>query len=196
MAITLDGSSPLFYDSALPAVAGAVFLTILLRPAKRRWRLTTLAATGFIVLLSGRRNVWLALVVALVVVLFVRSGRAKNLARLAVGGGLLAALVALVSPDVLDAISKRVLSSISTASGSATEVATTQHLDDLRYGWQYALNAPFLGYGPNHPPLPGLAVQQGTLYVHNEFLLDWLRYGRARPGERRCAHHRNVHAGH
>lgn len=176
-ALALDGSSPLFYDSALPAIAGAVFLTILFQPAERHWRLTMLATTSFIVLLSGRRNVWLAMMVALVVMLMVRRGRAKNLARLALGCGLLAGAVFLINPGVLGAMSQRLLSSITTVSGTAAEVSTSQHVDDLRYGWQYALDAPFLGYGPERGPLPGLAVQHGVMYVHNQFLIDWLRYG-------------------
>lgn len=177
VSLALDGSTPLFYDSALPAVAGAVFLTLLLRPAERRWRLLLLAATGFIVLLSGRRNVWVAMFVALVVLLVVRSGRAKNLVRLAVGGGLIVGLVVLITPGVLGVMGQRLQDSINTASGSADEVSTSLHLSDLSYGWKYALDAPFLGYGPYHPPLPGLAVQQGSMYVHNEFLIVWLRYG-------------------
>lgn len=167
----------IFYDSALPAAAGALLLALLLRPDARH-RALTLAAL-VIVLLSFRRNVWVAMLVALIIAVAVSvQGRTRLLARL--GGGLciLVALVAVAAPGVLASATARLFEGLAGLSDNGTaDSSTLGHADDIRYGWMYAQQHLWLGVGPNHAPLPGMYVQEGTLYVHNDVLLSWLRYG-------------------
>ncbi|SBT55144.1 O-antigen ligase family protein [Micromonospora narathiwatensis] len=60
--------------------------------------------------------------------------------------------------------------------------STTGHLSDLRLGWEYVQANPWTGVGPQSPQLPGLAAGDSTrVYVHNELLQDWLRYGPLAP---------------
>jgi O-antigen ligase len=52
------------------------------------------------------------------------------------------------------------------------------HLQDIRIAWSYVRKNFWTGIGPQHPQLPGLASDKTTvLYVHNEWLQDWLRFG-------------------
>lgn len=172
-----DGSFSIFYDSALPALAGSVLLASVLGASWIGGRIPVAAITGVIVLLSGRRNVWLAVAVALVAAMAVRSGRWRLIVQVLAAVLAVASVMYLVAPELLAGSTARLLTGLRTASGSADEVSTSEHMDDLRYGWMYAQQAPALGYGATHDPMPGLAVQKGLLYVHNELLLDWLRFG-------------------
>jgi O-antigen ligase len=172
-----DGSLAVFYDSALPALAGAVFLAVLLGLADGRWKWAILIASGLIVVLSGRRNVWAGLVVAIVIVLIVRRRRVLTALRVVSSLGALAAVLVLSSPNLAYATADRLLLAFEEVSGSSIDTSTAGHINDVRYGLKYALNAPVLGLGPQHPPLPGMAVQWPTMYVHNEFLINWLRFG-------------------
>ena len=172
-----DGSLAVYYDSALPALAGAVLLVALLGSTGGRWRWVLVAVTGGIVLLSGRRNVWFALLVALAVVIAVRRGRARTALRV---GLLISAFVGLalaVDPALATAMGDRVAAASSALTTGTGDKSTAGHVNDIQYGLGYALDSPWLGYGPNHGPLPGLAVQSGVLYVHNTYLLDWLKFG-------------------
>ncbi|WP_433083522.1 hypothetical protein ACQP1P_04975 [Dactylosporangium sp. CA-052675] len=52
------------------------------------------------------------------------------------------------------------------------------HLEDIRVAWSAVRKNFWTGIGPQHPQLPGLASDRTTvLYVHNEWLQDWLRFG-------------------
>ena len=52
------------------------------------------------------------------------------------------------------------------------------HLQDIRIAWSYVREDFWTGIGPQHPQLPGLASNKTrVLYVHDEWLLDWLRFG-------------------
>jgi O-Antigen ligase len=52
------------------------------------------------------------------------------------------------------------------------------HLQDIRIAWSYVRENFWTGIGPQHPQLPGLASDKThVLYVHNEWLQDWLRFG-------------------
>jgi hypothetical protein len=52
------------------------------------------------------------------------------------------------------------------------------HLGDLKLGWQYAEEHFWTGVGAVSPQLAGLAADEATrIYVHNEVLQVWLRYG-------------------
>jgi hypothetical protein len=52
------------------------------------------------------------------------------------------------------------------------------HLGDLKVGWNYVKQHFWTGMGPRAPQPPGLAAAKSRrVYVHDEWLLDWLRYG-------------------
>jgi O-antigen ligase len=52
------------------------------------------------------------------------------------------------------------------------------HLDDVKLGLDIALLHPVFGVGPNAPQPPEFADSLSTtLYVHNEYLQQWLKFG-------------------
>lgn len=56
--------------------------------------------------------------------------------------------------------------------------STSGHLSDLRLGWAAVRADPWTGVGPLAPQLSGMAAQNAErVYVHNELLQTWLRYG-------------------
>ncbi|MEU5912802.1 hypothetical protein [Micromonospora sp. NPDC047527] len=60
--------------------------------------------------------------------------------------------------------------------------STSGHLNDLRLGWEYVRANFWTGIGPLAPQLVGLAANNSErVYVHNELLQDWLRYGPLAP---------------
>lgn len=176
----LEGSNLVFYDSALPAVAGAVLLAFGLQMAGNHgWRGHALvAASGIILVLSFRRNVWLAVVVVLLVALVVRRNRGRMLLGMgaaAVAGSL---LLVITAPSLVGALVERGTSWMSALTGGPQDASLQGHTNDLSLGLYYAQHAPsFFGWGPTHPALPGLVDQEGAIYVHNEYLYDWVRFG-------------------
>jgi hypothetical protein len=173
-------SISVFYDSALPAFAAAALFGCLARPTARRLtRVGTYAALSAIVVLSGRRNVWLAAVVVGLIVAFVRRRGIRAVALTATVGGLAAAAIWFTDPGILIETVARARDAWLTVRGSGAEVATEGHISDIRYGLMYAHQAGFWGYGYSHETFPGFVFQDtGIMYVHNEFLLAWLRYGK------------------
>jgi O-antigen ligase len=168
----------IFYDSALAAAAAAILLGIMISRGMRvRGEFIVAVACLIIVALSFRRNVWISFVVALIACLMVgRLGRSA-LKRLGVGVAGLALLAVLV-PAVREAALERVADAYLTLSGGYAEASTADHVNDLRVGWRYAMEHPFMGVGPEAPQLGGMAAQKSVrVYVHNELLLDWLRFG-------------------
>ncbi|RIV36821.1 hypothetical protein D2L64_18635 [Micromonospora radicis] len=68
------------------------------------------------------------------------------------------------------------------ASAEHQAASTSGHLDDLRIGWEQVRANPWTGIGPLAPQLPGVAADQAErIYVHNQLLQDWLRYGPLAP---------------
>ncbi len=60
--------------------------------------------------------------------------------------------------------------------------STSGHLSDLRLGWDHVRANPWTGVGPLAPQPSGLAAQNvERVYVHNELLQVWLRYGPLAP---------------
>ncbi|MFR9775979.1 O-antigen ligase family protein [Micromonospora sp. MS34] len=60
--------------------------------------------------------------------------------------------------------------------------STSGHLSDLRLGWEQVQANPWTGVGPLAPQIPGMAAQNAErVYVHNELLQEWLRYGPLAP---------------
>ncbi|MGR6317650.1 O-antigen ligase family protein [Micromonospora soli] len=60
--------------------------------------------------------------------------------------------------------------------------STGGHISDLRLGWEHVRANFWTGVGPLAPQIDGFAAHEATrVYVHNELLQDWLRYGPAAP---------------
>ncbi|MEV0427134.1 hypothetical protein [Micromonospora sp. NPDC050495] len=66
---------------------------------------------------------------------------------------------------------------------SANQTASTGgHISDLRLGWEHVRANFWTGVGPLAPQIDGFAAYEATrVYVHNELLQEWLRYGLAAP---------------
>jgi O-antigen ligase len=178
--LNLSTSYPAFYDAALPAAAGAILLAIVFQREARldRGQQIVALAALVIVVVSLRRNVWVAVAVAAVIALAVAYGRGRAARRIATGIGLIV-VAALAIPGVAAQAGTRLYETLYSLNSNADESAKG-HVSDLTVGWAYATQSPVTGIGSRHPPLPGLVVQgPGVVYVHNEWLLDWLRFGLA-----------------
>ena len=173
------GVNIIFYDSAMAAIAGAVFVAIMLAPPEVRtpkvWWLG--GAALLIVLLSSRRNVWAAMIVALLVGL----GFARNRARL-VGRGLSVLLVLFVIaelflPSVTHELGKQLSAIWAATQGNAADASTKGHLSDISIGLHAVSRSPITGVGPFRQ-IPGLVNETAQLlYIHNQILESWLRFG-------------------
>jgi len=173
------GVNIIFYDAALGALAGAVALSVVLAPSRSRtgqiWWLG--AAALIVVVLSSRRDVWAAMIVALLVGLAVARDRARLVLR---GLGLVLAaivLLAVVAPSVLTEIGHQLSAIWGATQGSAADNSTQGHLSDISVGLTAVLAHPISGIGAGGH-LAGLVVETpGTLYIHNQVLESWLRFG-------------------
>ncbi len=68
------------------------------------------------------------------------------------------------------------------ASADHQAASTGGHISDLRIGWEEVRTNFWTGAGPLAPQLTGAAAGNAErIYVHNELLQDWLRYGPAAP---------------
>jgi hypothetical protein len=67
-------------------------------------------------------------------------------------------------------------------SGDVAANSTEGHVGDLKVGWGYVEKNVWTGVGPRSYQLPGLAaVNSPRIYVHDEWLMDWLRFGPLAP---------------
>lgn len=171
------GELVLYYNSTFAFVAAAVLLTVVL---SRRWQTTytvlAIAALA-VVLLSGRRNVWLAAVIVYAVAILLTSNRTRNIVRAVGAVGIGIAGVAFAAPSLASATTARFSKVVEAVTGKAADVSTQGHVDDIRFGIEYAQQAPFFGYGHGDANLPELVKGGESLYVHNEVVQAWLRYG-------------------
>jgi O-antigen ligase len=173
------GASVIFYDAATGAIAGAAMLAALLTPAaERSRRLWWIAGAGLlVVILSARRDVWAAVIVALVLSLVFAQDRMRLILRL-----LAAAAVALVAlgafvPAALSGIGHQFSAIWGATQGTAADASVQGHLSDISTGWKAVEASPFSGVGPNGH-VAGLVVEgSGPLYIHNQVLESWLRFG-------------------
>ncbi len=168
----------LFYDSALATVTAAILLALATYRWNRRWLPMFVAvAAAVITVTSFRRNAWVAAAAVLVVVVAVSPTRKlivrRSLVGLAAGG-----LAVLVVPGLRSSLGARLLAAVTTVAGTGSEVSTENHLHDISAGWAYVRGDMWTGIGPEAGQLPGLSATNSTrVYVHNEWLLDWLRFG-------------------
>lgn len=174
-----SGVNIIFYDSALGAVAGAVVVAVLLAPRVARtprvWWLG--GAALIVVVLSSRRNVWAAMIVALLVGLIVARNRARLVLRGLIGLGVVLVGVAVFAPSLLTEIGHQLSAIWQASQGSAADTSTQGHLSDISTGIKAVLAHPVGGIGANGH-LTGLVVEMpGPLYIHNQILESWLRFG-------------------
>jgi hypothetical protein len=212
----------IFYDSALSAIAAAVFLALLLHVWSYDWRPTlVMAVAAGLVVTSFRLTIWVASAVVLGLAWLLTPERTRTARRLGLAvAGLLVVLA--VAPGLASDVGAR-LTGVAVASGNG-DVATPGprgnttsggggdptggdtpvdagsggavqepvvmgedvvansakgHLRDIRVGWQYVQQHPWTGLGPQAHQPPGLSVAttSSRIYVHNEWLLTWLRFG-------------------
>ena len=173
------GTTIIFYDSAMGAIAGAAVLAAILTPAaERNWRTWWLAGAGLIVVvLAARRNVWAAMAVALLLGLTVARNRARLALRIAAGVAVALIALAVIAPSLLNEIGHQLSAIWGATQGSAADASVQGHLSDISIGWDAVKASPISGVGPNGHVV-GLLVQGGgPLYIHNEVLESWLRFG-------------------
>jgi len=173
------GTTIIFYDSAMGAIAGAAVLAAFLTPAaERNWRTWWIAGAGLIVvILAARRNVWAAMAVALLLGLTVARNRTRIALRIVAGVAVALVALAVVAPSALSEVGHQLSAIWSATQGSAADASVQGHLSDISIGWDAVKASPISGVGPNGQ-LAGLLVQGGgPLYIHNEVLESWLRFG-------------------
>jgi O-antigen ligase len=173
------GLNVIFYDSALGAAAGAVVVAVVLAPrAARTPRVWWLGGAALlVVVLSSRRNVWAAMIVALLAGLVVARNRARLVVRGLIGLAVILVGMAVFAPSVLTEIGHQLSAIWEASQGSAADTSTQGHLSDISTGLRAVLAHPIGGVGANGH-LAGLVVEQpGSLYIHNQILESWLRFG-------------------
>lgn len=170
------GGQLVYYDTATAAIAGAVLLAIFRESRQSVASLTVALCAAIVLVVSFRRSVLVALVITVfATALMSRSFRKIMLKTVAACSGLIL-LGYTVIPGLLMSFWERIALSYETLDGTASDESTQGHVDDIRIGLDHALANPS-GYGPASPQLPGLLTQGNTIYVHNEMLLNWLRFG-------------------
>ncbi len=173
------GTTIIFYDSAMGAIAGAAVLAAVLSPAaERNWRTWWVAGAGLIVVvLAARRNVWAAMAVALLLGLSLARNRARLALRIVAGLAVAIVALAVIAPSVLSEIGHQLSAIWGATQGTAADASVQGHLSDISIGWNAVKASPISGVGPNGQ-VAGLLVQGGgPLYIHNEILESWLRFG-------------------
>jgi O-antigen ligase len=181
----------IYADSALPALAVAIVFALVLTRRRWDWRsAVVVTACMVIVVFSFRRGVWLSATFPLVAIFLLFGGRLRSARRLAI---VLAATVAFVAavPGLGADVSTRLVGGAprhvqvgvtddeyDQSSGGVAENSAEGHMKDLKVGWHLVQDHFWTGLGPRAPQQDGLAARLSQrVYVHNEWLLDWLRYG-------------------
>ncbi len=173
------GTSVIFYDSAMGAIAGAALLAGLTMERARRGRLVWLivGASLIIVVLASRRNVWAAIAGALLLTLLVSRRRGKLISRVLIGFGVLLIAALFLAPSITAQLGHQLSAIWDATQGSAADASVKGHLSDISVGWHAIEASPLNGVGPSGH-LVGLVVEGGgQLYVHNQLLETWLRFG-------------------
>jgi hypothetical protein len=167
-----------YYDAALPMVAGMAIVGYLLAAERALpWRKMILLLAGTIVVFSFRRSVWSAMAAAVVVLPVIRMHGV--VLRRIFTVALLGLAVLLATPStVKDAAFGRVGSAVSVAQGTGNEDSARNHKLDLEQGFRFARQHPWIGLGVRAPQRREFAYQGiNRLYVHNDPLQVWLRFG-------------------
>jgi O-antigen ligase len=173
------GTTIIFYDSAMGAIAGAIVLAAALTPgAERNWRIWWLGAAGtIIVVLAARRNVYGAMAVALLLGLTVVRNRARLALRVVAGVAIVLVGLGVFAPAELTGIGRQLSAIWGATQGTATDASAQGHISDISIGWNAVKASPISGVGPGGH-LAGLVAEgSGSLYIHNQVLESWLRFG-------------------
>jgi O-antigen ligase len=173
------GDSVIFYDAATGAIAGAAMLAAVLTPsAQRTGRLWWIAGAGLlVVILSARRDVWAAIIVALLLSLMFAQDRMRLILRLLAGAGVGLLVLAVVVPSALTGIGHQLSAIWGATQGTAADASVKGHLSDISVGWSAVKASPFSGVGPSGHVAGLVAEGTGPLYIHNQVLETWLRFG-------------------
>jgi O-antigen ligase len=121
--------------------------------------------------------VWAAVIVALLLSLMFTRERMRLVVRL-----LAAAVVALLAlevfaPSTLSGIGHQLSAIWGATRGTAADASVKGHLSDISLGWKAVTASPLSGVGP-HGQVLGLIVEGNSqLYIHNQILETWLRFG-------------------
>jgi O-antigen ligase len=173
------GLNLIFYDSAMGAIAGAAVLAAISAPASQRdWRIWGIGAAGLVVVvLSSRRNVYAAMAVALLLGLLFGRNRTRLVLRLLFASGLACAALLVFFPTVISELGHQLSAIWGATQGTAADASAKGHLNDVSLGWNAVKASPISGVGPGGH-IAGLVVQsRGQLYIHNQVLESWLRFG-------------------
>lgn len=176
----------IYYSAGLPAVAAAIGLAVVFlqdSSGKSIARVLVAALSAWIVILSFRRCVWLPTMAILAYMLF--RGRVRTrFAKRALALSTVMVVTSLIAlPGLATSSADRLAAGLSPFFGSErtgeSQKSAAAHVDDIASGWRYVRQRPILGFGPSHEQLPELVARQtgGAIYVHNEVLQSWLRYG-------------------
>jgi len=173
------GDSVIFYDAATGAMAGAAMLAAVLTPSTQRTgRLWWIAGAGLlVVILSARRDVWAAVIVALLLSLMFAQDRMRLILRLLAGAAVGLFVLAVVLPSALTGIGHQLSAIWGATQGTAADASVKGHLSDISVGWSAVKASLFSGVGPSGHVAGLVAEGTGPLYIHNQVLESWLRFG-------------------
>jgi O-antigen ligase len=175
----IDGQRYLvYYDAALPMLAGMAIVGYLAASrADLPYRKLVLAAAAVIVVFSFRRSVWSAMALGIALLPLVRQ-RAAVVVRLACLAAVMLVGVALLPQSAKQSAFKRVGSAVSDARGTGNEDSAVNHQKDVEVGFRIAKDNPYTGIGVWAAQRREFASHDaGRLYVHNDLLQQWLRFG-------------------
>lgn len=170
-------ASVVYYDSTLSYVA-MTFLISWMYSTERRWPGQVLMVSSVVVLLVAmRRNVVAATGWAFLAVSLMRGAWRQTLkVAVVLGLVLLAASVFLSGPLAnIGGGFERAITTLLTGEGDSS---TTGHVNDIQVGFQVIMQSPLWGLGVYPSPQAGLVVgDSANLYIHNELLQTWARFG-------------------
>lgn len=175
----IDGQRYLvYYDAALPMLAGmAVVGYLVASGGNARYRRLVLGAAAVIVVFSFRRSVWAAMAIGVALLPLVRQ-RAALVFRLGCLAAVMLVGMSLLPKQAKQSAFNRVGSAVSVARGTGTEDSAVNHQKDIEIGYRIARDNPYGGIGVWAAQRREFASKdQGRLYVHNDLLQQWLRFG-------------------
>jgi hypothetical protein len=170
-------ASVVYYDSTLSYVAMTFLVAWMYSTARQRPATILMASSAIVILVAMRRNVVAATGWALVAVTLLK-GKWKQTARLAAGLIAIVGAASILLPGPLANIAAGFERSFSTLLTGEGDSSTTGHVNDIEVGINVIMQSPIWGLGVYPEPQAGLVVgNSGNLYIHNELLQTWARFG-------------------
>jgi O-antigen ligase len=174
---SIGGVRIVYYDSLTPYLGGAALVAAATSRDRRSVRVVMAIAGAFMLVTSLRRNVVLALVVSVLLLGSRRTSR-RLVVRAVFAFALTAGLVAAIAPSLARDAVGSVEAGFETTAGGSEDSSTAGHLSDLSAGRAIVASSPITGVGVFAQPQSGLVVSDsGNLYIHDEYLQTWARYG-------------------